>query len=245
MDGTFNSDSVIPSQKYLLDHGFRTKINLSSQNNIQKIWKVLLKNETDGEYPIPRINFPTTYANGEKISAADRKFSSDLIHFRVGPARLYQFRKETNSKCNNFELNWDQLHPNSINSTNLIPEWQNKSPFYQPWLYNNKTEYPGDWEPKTKKKQKWKNLAGCGYETEIGTSIATSKMILANLYQRNWLDNETESLFFEQTYFNPQINNFLLFRISFEHVEGGAFQAQLRIKEKLERWIHPAKDGSI
>ena len=40
------------------------------------------------------------------------------------------------------------------------------------------------------------------YKGEIGTNLITAKMILQNLNQSNWLDENTISLFFEQTYFN-------------------------------------------
>ena len=57
--------------------------------------------------------------------------SSDLIHFRVGPARIYQFRKEINSECLNFELNWSDRDQSSTNASYSIPQWQLKSPLYQ------------------------------------------------------------------------------------------------------------------
>ena len=55
-------------------------------------------------------------------------------------------------------------------------------------------------------------------------------MILKNLYDGNWLNNETDVIMFEQTYFNGYINSFLMLRVSFEHVSGGAFHGQLRLK---------------
>ena len=129
--------------------------------------------------------------------------SSDLIHFRVGPARLYQFRKVSNfEKCPNFNFTWSDPDPKSFNSSYTVPSWQLKSPLYQPWLFDNQTQYPTDWSPMTKNNEKWKAAAKCGYEGEMGSNRATAKMILQNLNKNNWIDQETQTLFFEQTYFN-------------------------------------------
>ena len=70
------------------------------------------------------------------------------------------------------------------------------------------------------------DFAKCAYEAEMGTNLATSKLILKNLKSSQWLDTETDSVFFEQTYYNGNINSFLMFRISWEHVDGGMFQGK-------------------
>ena len=79
---------------------------------------------------------------------------------------------------------------------------------------------------------KWGNgdFEKCGYEAEMGTNLESSQMILKNLYDGNWLNNETDVIMFEQTYFNGYINSFLMLRVSFEHVSGGAYHGQLRLK---------------
>ena len=71
-----------------------------------------------------------------------------------------------------------------------------------------------------------KDFATCAYEAEMGTNLATSKLILKNLKSSQWLDTNTDSVFFEQTYYNGNINSFLMFRISWEHVDGGMFQGK-------------------
>ena len=70
----------------------------------------------------------------------------------------------------------------------------------------------------------------CGFEAEMGTNLESSQMILKNLYDGNWLNNATDVIMFEQTYFNGYINSFLMLRVSFEHVSGGAYHGQLRLK---------------
>ena len=50
------------------------------------------------------------------------------------------------------------------------------------------------------------------------------KTILNDLRSNGWLDNGTSLLFFEQTYFNPNINSFSQLRISFERAPGGIYQ---------------------
>ena len=73
------------------------------------------------------------------------------------------------------------------------------------------------------------DFAENGFEAEMGTDLASSEMILENLFQNEWLDNQTDLIMFEQTYFNANVNIILLFRISFEHVSGGAYSGQLRL----------------
>ena len=82
----------------------------------------------------------------------------------------------------------------------------------------------------------------CGYEAEIGTSIDSSKIILSSLQERQWLDENTEVLFFEQTYYNGNLNSFLMLRISFEKTVGGLLQGQLDIKQLVYK--NP-KDSSV
>ena len=77
-------------------------------DTIDEIWDILNANPnqvpTSNRRTLSEINFPTNYANGEKLSAFDRKMSSDYVHFRVGPARLFQFR----NNCSNYKNSWDE-----------------------------------------------------------------------------------------------------------------------------------------
>ena len=72
------------------------------------------------------------------------------------------------------------------------------------------------------------DFAEYGFEAEMGTDLVSSEMILGNLFENQWLDNQTDLIMFEQTYFNANVNIIILFRISFEHVSGGAYSGQLR-----------------
>lgn len=63
----------------------------------------------------------------------------------------------------------------------------------------------------------------------MGTDLVSSEMVLESLFQNQWLDNQTDLIMFEQTYFNANVNIIVLFRISFEHVSGGAYSGQLRL----------------
>ena len=97
-----------------------------------------------------------------------------MVHFRVGPARLFQFRDE----CNFYNNSW--------NEQEVEPEaWKFQSPLMRPWFHNNNTRYPDDWISKTPEVDN--NFPSCGYEAEMGTTLATSNMILNNLYENNWL----------------------------------------------------------
>lgn len=116
--------------------GFRKKADyfgLYSDPNeivdtIDEIWDILNANPnhvpTSNRRTLSEINFPTNYANGEKLSAFDRKMSSDYVHFRVGPARLFQFR----NNCSNFKNSWDEgsffrSYSNFNECKGLLSQW--------------------------------------------------------------------------------------------------------------------------
>ena len=50
--------------------------------------------------------------------------------------------------------------------------------------------------------------------------------MLTSLNENQWLDEDTDAIFFEQTYYNGNTNSFLMFRISWEHVKGGLYQGK-------------------
>ena len=58
-------------------------------------------------------------------------------------------------------------------------------------------------------------------------------MILNFLEKEQWLDEETDVLFFEQTFYNGNLNSFLMLRISFEKTHGGILAGQLDIKQMV------------
>ena len=100
-DCTFNSVQFNLStslKKYLIDHSYRKRANFfdddANVDQISKIWDIFRTQSNYSKWTkLSEINFPTNYANGDRISAFDRMMASDLVHFRVGPARLFQFRK--------------------------------------------------------------------------------------------------------------------------------------------------------
>ena len=73
----------------------------------------------------------------------------------------------------------------------------------------------------------------CGYEGEIGTDLDSSQMILKFLQEKQWLGHDTDVLFFEQTFYNGNLNSFLMMRISFEKTHGGILAGQLDIKQMV------------
>ena len=46
----------------------------------------------------------------------------------------------------------------------------------------------------------------CGYEDKIGTDLDSSQMILKFLQEKQWLGHDTDVLFFEQTFYNGNLN---------------------------------------
>ena len=73
----------------------------------------------------------------------------------------------------------------------------------------------------------------CGYEGEIGTDLDSSQMILKFLQEKQWLGHDTDVLFFEQTFYNGNLNSFLMLRISFEKTHVGILAGQLDIKQMV------------
>ena len=62
---------------------------------------------------------------------------------------------------------------------------------------------------------------------------ASAEMILTFLEKEQWLDLETDVLFFEQTFDKGNLNSFLMLRISFEKTHGGILAGQLDIKQMV------------
>ena len=193
------------------------------------------------------MNFPQHHVNGNNLSAFEKQTASDLIHFRVGPSRyqtstlacltffrLFQFRRGI---CTNYNTTWKST------MTEEPKHWQRDSPLLRPWYHEPDLEYPKDFSPMTRSIGSFED---CGYEAEMGklwartykrykygvymkisgTSLETSKLVLTSLSDSQWLDTETDAIFFEQTYYNGNTNSFLMFRISWEHVKGGLYQGE-------------------
>ena len=75
-----------------------------------------------------------TYQNGDLISAFDQKMASDFVHFRVGPARLFQFRSE----CENFKILNENQTESWLEKLDYEPmEWQIDSPLLRYKLFGD------------------------------------------------------------------------------------------------------------
>ena len=131
--------------------------------------------------------------------------------------------------------------------------WQLDSPLLRPWYHEPDLKYPKDFSPMTRSIGSFED---CGYEAEmgelelttdrpsvvyhyslyrlfmniLGTSLQTSKLVLTSLNESQWLDTDTDAIFFEQTYYNGNTNSFLMLRISWEHVKGGLYQGKAWLK---------------
>ena len=124
--------------------------------------------------------------------------ASDCINFRVGPARYFQLRDD----CGNYTNLW------KLRNNSEIKDYETDSPLIQPWFVLPKSNIPNDWIPGTSSDGAghWR-FGNCHYEAELGTSRQTSQTIMDSLYEGAWLDNNTNLLFFEQTYFNGNLNS--------------------------------------
>lgn len=78
-----------------------------------------------------KLNFPADRDDGGLLSPTERKFAADSVNFRVGPARLFQFRE----KCQNYTPGW-------LVRNKTVPEYEFESPLLKPWLGNKNGAAP-------------------------------------------------------------------------------------------------------
>ena len=185
------SESVAPYNKFYIDQSIRQQLSFSTndaQSTIPEIWEILRDD-------ISRLNFFDKTYSGKKASAAEKQFSFDALSFRIGPARAYQFRIDGG----NYRSKW------LIRESDNIHQYERESPLLNPWLQTN-IKIPDDWRART-----FMTFGDYGYEAEIGNSIDTANIILENLNNGSWIDNNTTLFFIEQTYFNAHDDRY--FRI--------------------------------
>ena len=159
------------------------------------IWQMLERDLKDFSFP---------YAKYNASVLGDLNFGNDMANFRVGPARLFQFRQT----CGNFKPKWKKTNSESVTKVDL------ESPLFSPWL-ESAAAIPGDWESDSEFLRKFPK---CGFEANVGSSSESSDIILNFLFENAWIDNETELLFFEQTFLNANLNSLFQVQLSFEKV---------------------------
>lgn len=203
------SQTILPSEKYWIGLTYREQLPVDKMVEVSGIWSFI------DEY-IVNMNFPSDHDNGEPLSSTERKMSGDNVNFRVGPARLFQLRHV----CDYYASEW------VVKNKSNIAAVEYESPLRQPWFVLDHSNIPRDWRADTVP-----SFGDCHYEAELGNTRKTSITIIDSLKEGAWIDNQTTLLFFEQTFFNGNTNSFSQVRLSFEHVNGGAFHSQLRINQ--------------
>ena len=151
------SGSMVPKDKYFVDLNFRQRMPSDNLWTVNELWKLLTEDISQINF---RLNTPDT-----QLTAKDRLHSSDRVNFRLGPARVFQFRRS----CCFHRANWKDRN------ISTIQPYEYESPLIIPWFVNNDTEIPGDWKQETGVK----SFGQFGYEAEIGTSMESSEIILS------------------------------------------------------------------
>ena len=169
-------------------------------------------------------------SNKDKRSHQEKQYAADKVNYRLGPARLYQFREN----CGDFPVGWGNLLPN-------ISELEHKtledSPLKQAWIQapKSKTYVPDDWRYFTL--QLPREFGDCGYEAEVGHTEASGRFMIEYLKSNNWLDENSTVLFFEQTFINIPVNTFVMLRVSFQFAHGGRVLAKIRVNQETFFYI--------
>lgn len=119
------SESILPKEKYFGERNFRIRLPEDTLWTIPAIWNLLTNQLTE-------INFRRE-GKFEKLSENDELYGHDRINFRLGPARIFQFREV----CGNFRENWKNL-------TEAPAAYEFDSPLARPWFVDNSTTVPGN-----------------------------------------------------------------------------------------------------
>ena len=175
----------------------KSSFQFESNENILRadIWQML-------EGGLKEFSFPFAKYNASLLS--DLNFGNDMANYRVGPARLFQFREN----CGLFKPKWKKINSESVSKVYL------DSPLFSPWLQST-AAIPDDWESDS---DFLREFPKCGFEGNVGSSSESSAIILNFLFENAWIDNETELLFFEQTFLNANLNSLFQVQLSFEKV---------------------------
>ena len=210
------STVILPSEKFFLDKNFRDKISITpgvTQLNVTAAW-ALLENEVT-----PLIHFGNL-SSGEKASVKDRAFAQDGVSFRLGPASLTQHRDQ----CGFFTQNW-RLQP-KVNDRVLKKVL--KSPLLSPYYSETRSRLSSDIFLQTPSRF---SSSTCAFTAILGTSKASADFMTNYLRDAAWIDQNTKTLVFEQSFLNMNIEAFIQLRIVFEFVEGGAILPTLTLQQ--------------
>ena len=164
-------------------------------------------------------------SNKDKRSHQEKQYAADTVNYRLGPARLYQFREN----CGDYPVGWGNRLPNI---SDLEHKTLEDSPLKQAWIQapKSKTYVPDDWRYFTL--QLPREFGDCGYEAEVGHTEASGRFMIQYLKSNNWLDENSTVLFFEQTFINIPVNTFVMLRVSFQFAHGGRVLAKIRVNQE-------------
>mgnify|MGYP006944970298 CR=1 FL=1 len=149
------SESIAPNQKYVLDRSFRQRIRAGSNWKVKEIWDLI-------QADVVNVNFRKNNRY-EIVSFQQEQYGNDRTSFRIGPAKLLQFRE----MCEDFEKGWKKRNES-------VPKYQFESPLHIPWLLAD-TKLAEDWQPNTIEKE---NFGKCAFEAEIGTDVESRRRFL-------------------------------------------------------------------
>ncbi|XP_046352109.2 polycystic kidney disease protein 1-like 2 [Haliotis rufescens] len=183
---------------------------------------------------IPRL-FPETDIRGSRLPWRKRLFFSDLINFRVGPARIRQLRMPRHqspfygSQYNTLVSSQKYYGAYSLFSEDVSSyclNWKKrpcpidedaKSLTSPAWKYTSSNEVWG-----IPVAGQYKIYSGGGYMLELNVNYDVSKDMLQELYDNSWLDRRTRAVFVEFTLYNAFVNIMAHVRLSAEFPETGS-----------------------
>ena len=210
------STVILPSEKYFLDKNFRDKISITpgaTQLDVDGAW-ALLENEVT-----PLIHFGNL-SSGEKASLKDRAFAQDGVSFRLGPATLTQHRDQ----CGFFTQSW---RPQPQVSERALKKAL-KSPLLSPYHSETRSRLSSDIFLQTPSRF---SSSTCAFTAILGTSRASADFMTKYLRDAAWIDQNTKTLVFEQSFLNMNVEAFIQLRIVFEFVEAGAILPTLTLQQ--------------
>ena len=154
------SESIVSNQKYFLDYSYRRRIRTGHNWKVMEIWDLIRSD-------VANVNFRRDGQN-EIISNTMEQYGTDRTSFRIGPAKLVQYRE----KCESYKKGWKGWTNESI------PEYYIESPLDSPWLLSDSI-IPLDWMPVSVSKE----LFGkCAFEGRVFHLLKTPFMILYRSY---------------------------------------------------------------
>ncbi|XP_077985128.1 polycystin-1-like protein 2 [Glandiceps talaboti] len=194
---------------------------------------------------IRAVVVPSLYAdewyNGDRLHWRQRRYISNYVTYRVGPARLRQLRVRPElcdappimadfvKQC---EVDYDisdtedrQLYGDSwapLNDSFTAPN----NPYALPWLYASAEELDGG---SLYGRITW--YGGGGYTAEFGSTIEKAYDMVDYLEKTNWLDPLTRAVILEFTLYNAQTDLFSMVTLiaEFPSVGGGVAMRTIQV----------------